>query len=134
MIARQPSRVRAWFDRLPMVGAGYRGHSWACRWRTWRMIRLDRRARDAWVRDWPDYCDSCNGWGGSASWGDYWTPPDFDPCDATPDLETCHRCGGRGLDDDGAGPCSICGWDYDDGIAEPCGDPAEYCDCINEEW
>lgn len=43
----------------------------------------------------------------------------FDPCEATERIETCHRCGLDGLAEDGEGPCTHCGWNYDDGEPEP---------------
>ena len=71
-----------------------------------------------WNTKWKHHCTGCGGWGG-------WTffqrhapelPEErlFDPCEALP-ANTCHRCGQDGLTGDGEGPCSRCGWNYDDG-------------------
>lgn len=80
-------------------------------------------AADAWRRAWPNHCTSCAGWGGSSfiemhgfqgGLGEQL----FDPCGALPDAATCHRCGQDGLSEDGDGPCTHCGWDYNDGVPQ----------------
>lgn len=77
----------------------------------------------AWRERWPGHCKACSGWGGST----YTEMHGFnhgngeqmmDPCDALPDVHTCHRCGASGLNDEGEGPCTACGWNYDDGEPE----------------
>lgn len=77
----------------------------------------------AWAARWPAHCKACGGWGGAAFWQSHGEGPSeqmFDPCDAPANLATCHRCGEPGLNpDDGGGPCSACGWNYDDGVPEP---------------
>lgn len=78
---------------------------------------------DAWAARWPHHCPQCQGWGGSSytemhgfNYGSGETL--FDPCDHLP-IEVCHRCGQAGMtEDDGAGPCSYCGWNYDDGMPQ----------------
>jgi len=67
-----------------------------------------------WRAKWPNACDECGGWVGFHTRGTYDSPPDFDPCEREP-AEECHRCGEIGLDEDGNGPCSKCGWNYNDG-------------------
>ena len=77
----------------------------------------------AWKKKWPHHCSSCVGWGyfnvrnvvpygmGTA------TETLGEMCDAI-DINICHRCGMDGLNEDGEGPCSHCGWNYDDGVPE----------------
>lgn len=73
----------------------------------------------AWRVKWPHHCKACDGWGGSSFTQSHGPGPGeqmFDVCEALPNMMTCHRCGKDGLSDtDGEGPCSHCGWDYDDG-------------------
>lgn len=84
----------------------------------------NRRRSEEWRSLWPHHCKTCHGWGGAISYQSqpYGAGPAqesiFDPCDAPPRIETCHRCGQDGLSSDGDGPCSFCGWNYDDGDPE----------------
>jgi len=77
------------------------------------------KAAAEWDQKWPDHCKSCNGWGGSVFYENHGLPgvgeAMFDECGAIEDLTICHRCGKHGLNEDGEGPCSECGWNYDDG-------------------
>jgi hypothetical protein len=75
----------------------------------------------AFAARWPAYCKACGGWGATS----YEERHGFkgggsetitDPCEAHADPRICHRCGCVGLTDDGEGPCSACGWNYDDGM------------------
>jgi hypothetical protein len=87
-------------------------------------VKVSKRARE-WAQKWPNHCPSCEGRGwhkysqsvpygmGSASFDV------IDPCEhCTASQEKgpqkCARCGALALDDDGAGPCKECGWNYDD--------------------
>jgi hypothetical protein len=74
----------------------------------------------AWREKWPGHCKACHGWGGKSfterhgfkgGGGEQM----FDECQAIEDARVCHRCGCLGLDVAGEGPCSACGWNYDDG-------------------
>lgn len=83
-------------------------------------VALAKVAADTWRRAWPLHCRACGGWGGHGfterhgfAYGS--GEPMFDPCEAQADPATCHRCGGQGLTQDSEGPCTLCGWDYDDG-------------------
>ena len=76
-----------------------------------------------WRQRWPNRCSHCRGWGMFTfvemhgfkhGCGETMA----DPCEALPE-GVCHRCGAQGLGEDGTGPCSACGWNYDDGEAEP---------------
>lgn len=77
-----------------------------------------KRTRTFWER-WPNACTHCGGWGLHShvethgfTHGPYET---FTySCEAL-GPRTCHRCGEDGLDEESRGPCSMCGWDYDDG-------------------
>lgn len=78
---------------------------------------------DEWAAKWPRYCTKCGGWGGHS----YYEMHGFrggggelilEPCDAHDDCRTCCRCGEPGLSECGEGPCSLCGWNFDDGIPD----------------
>lgn len=75
-------------------------------------------ASEQWRKQWPMHCAACAGWGGHSYTENHGMPGPgetiFDPCDAGPP-ELCHRCGMHGLDDESAGPCRVCGWNFDDG-------------------
>lgn len=79
-----------------------------------------RRRSDAWQEQWPNHCAACGGWGGSSyqqahPYGSGVAHETlYDICEAI-DYDVCHRCGQVGLSEDGEGPCSNCGWNYDDG-------------------
>jgi hypothetical protein len=77
-------------------------------------------AAAAWRLRWPGHCRACSGWGGttyqeSHGFAGGGSETMFDECGAHADLRVCHRCGCLGLSVDGSGPCSACGWNYDDG-------------------
>lgn len=99
-------------------------HSVECLERMARAVKL----RTAWLSEWPDYCRHCHGQGAhyytfdpsptgvSLSAG---TMEDAEPCDQCTEQGICARCGKAGLDPEtGEGPCSHCGWNYDDGVPE----------------
>lgn len=72
-----------------------------------------------WRNRWPLHCRACDGWGGRTFLQSHGPGPSeqlFDICGATEDIAMCHRCGVTGLDEDGNGPCTACGWNYDDGV------------------
>lgn len=76
--------------------------------------------QQAWVVRWPNHCTKCHGWGGIAFTEMHGFTHGsgeqlFDHCECT---ETkCPRCGTvGGLSEDSEGPCSACGWNYDDGF------------------
>lgn len=82
-----------------------------------------KAAAEAWRAKWPAHCTRCRGWGGfgftemhgfTHGAGEQM----FDLCDALPDVHTCHRCGAAGLNEEGEGPCTACGWNCDDGVPE----------------
>jgi hypothetical protein len=75
----------------------------------------------AFARRWPAYCRACGGWGASSyeerhGFAGGGSETITDPCDAIADPRVCHRCGCLGLNADGEGPCSACGWNYDEGL------------------
>lgn len=95
-----------------------------------RMMREEGQAiakhNKEWRVKWPNHCEACGGWGGQhyaydpSPAGVGLSPGcmyDVDVCEALPP-KTCHRCGEAGLDEDGDGPCSNCGWNYDDGLRD----------------
>lgn len=76
------------------------------------------------ARLWPHHCKACGGWGGSSFQESHGfkgggSETIFDPCGSLGDNQ-CHRCLAEGLSEDGDGPCTACGWNYDDGMLE-CG-------------
>ena len=81
------------------------------------------RVAEAWVQKWPNHCKHCGGWGGFVFYESRGMPGPgeqmMDPCGAIEWSYICHRCGEAGLSSDGDGPCSKCGWDYDDGLPSP---------------
>jgi hypothetical protein len=88
-------------------------------------------ARERWKAAWPDYCSVCEGRGGThyAGYFDYKAgagePPSFDPCEACVCQGRCARCQSALSDQEtGEGPCTACGWNYDDELPEPYD-----CDC-----
>ena len=73
---------------------------------------------------WPKSCIHCNGWGAN-SWqenqsplgsGEVWLETLSEPCDHCTAEGKCARCGESGLNPEGEGPCSHCGWNYDTGL------------------
>lgn len=76
----------------------------------------------SWRDKWPNHCKQCHGWGGFSFYQSHGPGPSeqmFDTCDAYDNFHRCHRCGELGLTADGDGPCSHCGWNYDDGDPSP---------------
>jgi hypothetical protein len=91
---------------------------------------------EEWKVKWPHHCEACGGWGQSATYYDnHGVPgpgePCSDPCEAIDDLRICHRCSAPGLSEDGEGPCSECGWNFDDGVPE---EPVEYDEYGEVPW
>ena len=84
-----------------------------------------RAAAVAWRARWPMHCRACAGWGGrtyrqSHPYGSTSASEEgIDPCEAPEVATRCHRCGADGLTEDGAGPCTACSRDYDDGEPQP---------------
>jgi hypothetical protein len=79
-----------------------------------------RAANAQFERLWPNYCKHCGGWGGSSYQESHGfkgggSETIFDLCGAL-ENEQCHRCGARGLSEDGEGPCKACGWNFDEGL------------------
>lgn len=75
------------------------------------------------TRRWPAFCRKCGGWGGSSYQESHGfkgggSETIFDLCGAIEDVRVCHRCGCLGLNEEGEGPCSACGWNFDDGLQE----------------
>lgn len=73
-----------------------------------------------WRARWPNHCPACRGWGGAVHHESHGfshgaAEQIFDLCDAIPETQ-CHRCGERGLTEEGEGPCARCGWNFDDGL------------------
>lgn len=85
-----------------------------------RIIAHTVMAAEAWRQTWFNACPCCHGWGGFAGrqghpYGSTVAYEEtFDVCDELP-VTQCHRCGEHGLDQDSNGPCTYCGWNYDDG-------------------
>ena len=83
-----------------------------------RIQEWDQKIRD-WEAKWPNYCRKCNGAGHSFYPATWEAPEESDPCDCTYD-GICARCGYKGLKEDtGDGPCTLCGWNYDDARPNP---------------
>ena len=82
---------------------------------------------NVWLAKWPNFCRSCGGWG-VHHYTMYHDGPRYpgehmmDPCDCTQSRpegpQKCPRCAELGLWNDCTGPCSFCGWNYDDGYPE----------------
>jgi hypothetical protein len=54
---------------------------------------------------------------------------EVDPCRECTEECICPRCGSRdALDEDGNGPCQVCGFNFDDGCP-----PAWECTCYEDE-
>jgi hypothetical protein len=88
-------------------------------------IRRVETEQTAWNARWPGACRTCDGFGVFGSPASWEEPGGSDPCDDCTGQGYCARCGKPGLTPDtGAGPCSVCGWNYDD--ARP---QFAACDC-----
>ena len=87
--------------------------------------------RAAWQTAWPSHCRKCEG-AGAVHHSGYFDhkagvgePPSSEPCEGCTSEGKCARCGQTGLDQDSSeGPCSVCGWNYDDAMPTP-----YECDC-----
>jgi len=91
---------------------------------------------DAWVSGWPNHCQNCRGTGelhwyeNGAPWGaGNWPMPMAEPCDCVINGK-CARCGKPDTIDPetGQGPCSNCGWNYDDECPPEFFDGPCYCE------
>lgn len=91
---------------------------------------------DAWIAEWPNYCRECNGAGehhwienGAPHGAGFWSMPMSEFCENCVGVGKCSHCGAPDMIDTetGDGPCSACGWNYDDEC------PLEYpdgpCNC-----
>jgi hypothetical protein len=74
---------------------------------------------------WPHYCRVCNGYGQVTDEFDPSptgvglsgrTMKSVDPCETCVECRVCPRCGMIGLGVDGEGPCSLCGFNFTDGL------------------
>ena len=88
-------------------------------------FQRSRRAVTAWLERWPRHCEECRGRGCWSSPGSWDAPGDGGPCEGCTEQGICPRCGepgltaeSRGDSSTGEGPCSACGWDYDDSCPE----------------
>lgn len=84
--------------------------------------RLDQERIAEWKATWPDHCRRCGAEGTHYYSGDLYEPPSTEPCEHCTEKGLCARCGKPGLtnedegrgEDTGSGPCTFCGWNYDD--------------------
>lgn len=85
-----------------------------------RALAEARALNAPWEARWPDYCRKCYGTGIVTFWH---TPGDpchgqeqlTEPCAECTEKGLCARCKGPLTDpEDGDGPCTACGWNYDD--------------------
>lgn len=113
-------------------------HTEECKQEQERFVRANRVIRIRrylYALRWPRFCRLCEGagfyWGGIDEFGQ----PNMDPCRCTGDEPVvCARCGEAGLDDEtGEGPCSSCGWDYNDPLP-PYDEWHGPCGCELDEW
>jgi hypothetical protein len=73
------------------------------------------------TRKWPDYCTTCGGWGQlcTTEMHGFTHGPGEQVCEPCEGMEPgqCHRCAAKdALSPDGDGPCTECGWNFDDGL------------------
>lgn len=89
--------------------------------------RLDQR--NAYIAKWPNYCRQCDGAGShtfyeSVPYGSTnVSMPVHEYCEGCTASQAegpqkCARCGALALKEDGSGPCSECGWNYDSALPE----------------
>lgn len=89
-----------------------------------------RKEREDYITKWPNYCKSCNGWGGSTEYQTHpygsttASEPIFEPCsDCGAAHPRCPRCGEDAFLDEGihmnilnwlleGEPCPSCGYDW----------------------
>ena len=88
-------------------------------------IEKTKAAIVAWKEKWPNYCQECDG-AGKHLWFEKrdcgYSEPMGEPCECT-EQGICPRCGAQGIDHETAeGPCSECGWNFDDSMPEHLGD------------
>lgn len=92
-----------------------------------------KAAQDAFLAKWPNFCKSCWGAGGHTSPGDFYQPPDWQPCFCL-DNGRCPLCGKQHNEDWEADECE-CGWTYDGhgmnekDIVYPI-ESMDWCDCF----
>jgi hypothetical protein len=99
-------------SRQTAGGGGEMAHTAEC-------IQHQETVYKPWLERWPKFCGDCNGAGAFHDWGDRYTPPSDEPCECTM-AGRCARCGAQGLTEDGDGPCTACGWNYDDSVPADC--------------
>lgn len=94
----------------------WRGHDLDC-WRyQWRLRRFEKR----FVREHPNYCRACKGWGGTWVPDTRWEPGFPDPCEACSCNGLCPHCGAESLNDDNEyAHCDQCGWKLDESEGLP---------------
>lgn len=82
-----------------------------------------------WRARWPAHCQRCSGWGMFTHYESHGfkgggSEQINEPCTALwpedgDEQPYCHRCGELGLNPDTfEGPCTQCGWNYDDGAPQ----------------
>jgi len=70
---------------------------------------MEAAAREAYEKEWPNYCQRCGGWGSIASgWDGDPESSDVGPCSCVEEGR-CPRCGERSLNEDGD-YCFGCQW------------------------
>lgn len=105
-------------------------HTQAC-----SMAQLNiQQERDVWMAAWPNYCRTCEGWGGHQFRESHGSPYGsellFDVC-ACVEIGKCPRCGGASLTEFGDDTvCSLCLWSFHEGMPGTdigciCPDPIE---------
>lgn len=77
-------------------------------------------SRIEWMLQWPQHCRECEGHGGFTfveRHGFNHGPGEVmsDVCETCVVNSICARCGLKTLNEDGDGPCTNCGWNYNDG-------------------
>ena len=107
--------------------------------------RKEQQTQQDWMARWPTHCRSCHGYGQVTESYDPSAAGvslssgfivNVDPCDDCTMQGLCPRCMQLGLTDEGNGrgpgigygPCTFCGWDYNDG-----GLPQWTCYCDQEK-
>lgn len=91
---------------------------------------------DAYIKEWPNHCKDCGGWGIGSSWEEYGSFF-IDPCPNCSENGICPRCGKEVAQfkeaielGDEFKPCPHCGWEE----AKTDGKPPDYeCWCAQRE-
>ena len=87
-------------------------------------MKAQQKLQEDWLATYPYYCKPCFGLGQVIEHNYPFEPDWAEPCSACTEKGLCPRCGQAGLTSDpedlgievGVGPCTYCGWDYDDGL------------------